>query len=189
MRVWGTHPPERIQGFVLSPYFHLLRATPRARRTPSSRGTCSPRSPRARSGPATSIRRCSPTSRTPPPGREAADDPLLQALARDALAPDLTYARAAKVLRTAYAPSFFVLSFHGLDVVGHAFHRYAHPEAFGDVAAEDARRYGRVLDRYASLVERWVGELEQDLGPGTCSSSSPATGWRRCRSGAGSWAR
>jgi len=23
--LWGTHPPERIAGFVLSPYFHLLR--------------------------------------------------------------------------------------------------------------------------------------------------------------------
>ena len=90
---------------------------------------------------------------------------MLQALARDAVAPDLTYARAAEVLHKAYAPSLLVISFHGYDVAGHAFYRYAHPEAFGDVAAEDARRYGRVLGRYASLVERWVGEIERDLGP------------------------
>ena len=50
-------------------------------------------------------------------------------------------------------------------MAGHAFYRFAHPEAFGNVAAEDARRYGRVLGRYASLVERWVGQIERDLGP------------------------
>ena len=32
--------------------------------------------------------------------------------------------------------------------------------------AEDARRYGRVMDRYASLLERWVSDLERGLGPG-----------------------
>jgi hypothetical protein len=28
VRVWGTHPPQNVQGFVLSPYFHLLRHDP-----------------------------------------------------------------------------------------------------------------------------------------------------------------
>ena len=39
------------------------------------------------------------------------------------------------MLHKAYAPSLLVVSFHGYDVAGHAFYRYAHPEAFGDVAA------------------------------------------------------
>jgi predicted AlkP superfamily phosphohydrolase/phosphomutase len=77
----------------------------------------------------------------------------------------LTYERAAEVLRRAYSPSLLVISTHGYDLAGHVFYRYAHPEAFGDVGSEEARRYGRVLGRYAALVERWVGEIERDLGP------------------------
>jgi predicted AlkP superfamily phosphohydrolase/phosphomutase len=69
------------------------------------------------------------------------------------------------VLFPAYAPSLLVVSFHGYDVAGHLFYRYAHPEAFGDVRADEARRYGHVLERYASLVERWVADLERQLRP------------------------
>jgi hypothetical protein len=166
VRVWGTHPPEKIRGFVVSPYFHLLRGDPER-----AAGAVFPRDLL----PEIAARAVGPGDLDPALLAELADaapaaarplhDPLLQALARDAVAPDLTYARAARVLHKAYAPSLLVLSFQGYDVAGHLFYRYAHPEAFGDVGAEDARRYGRVLGRYASLVERWVGEVERDLGP------------------------
>jgi hypothetical protein len=102
----------------------------------------------------------------PSAGGSPLDDPKLEALATQALAPDLSYARAAGVLRGAYDPSFLVVSFQGYDVAGHAFYRYAHPEMFGDVPEEDVRRYGRVLDRYAALLGRWVGEQAQGLRPG-----------------------
>ena len=73
------------------------------------------------------------------------------------------------MLRKAYDPLASSSStFHGSTWSGTRSYRFAHPEAFGDVAAEDARRYGRVLDRYASLVEPVVGEIERDLGPATC---------------------
>jgi arylsulfatase A-like enzyme len=98
------------------------------------------------------------------PAAAPLDDPPLRVLAANAVAPDLTYARVTEVLRRAYSPALLVVSFHGYDAAGHAFYRYAHPEAFGDVSPEEARRYGRVLDRYASLVERWVREIERDLG-------------------------
>ena len=84
-------------------------ATPSARRAPSSRGTCSPRSRARAVGP----RDLDPAlladlADAAAPAAKPLDDPLLRALARDALAPDLTYARAAEVLRKAYAPSLLV---------------------------------------------------------------------------------
>jgi predicted AlkP superfamily phosphohydrolase/phosphomutase len=165
VRVWGTHPPETIRGFVVSPYFHLLLDDKER-----GRGTVFPRDLLPEIG----ARAVAPEDLDPALLADLADaafpaaldDALVRELAEGALAPDLTYARAADVLRQAYAPSLLVVSFHGYDLAGHVFYRYAHPAAFGNVRADEARRYGRVPGRYASLVERWVGELEKDLGPG-----------------------
>jgi len=166
VQVWGTHPPETIRGFVVSPYFHLLRGDPER-----AAGAVFPRDLL----PEIAARAVGPRDLDPAlladlagaaaPTATPLGDPSIQALAGGAVAPDLTYARAAQVLSKAYAPSLLVLSFHGYDRAAHSFYRYAHPEAFGDVAAEDVRRYGRILGRYASLVEKWVGEVERDLGP------------------------
>jgi predicted AlkP superfamily phosphohydrolase/phosphomutase len=166
VRIWGTHPPETIRGFVLSPYFHALREDPER-----VAGTLHPpgllAEVRARAlGPddvdTVLLRELADI----PPGVSPLEDPALNLLAAQALAPDLSYARAAGVLRGAYDPPFFVISFHGYDVAGHAFYRYAHPELFGNVPDEEVRRYGRVLDRYASLLGQWVGEQAQGLRPG-----------------------
>jgi Type I phosphodiesterase / nucleotide pyrophosphatase len=165
VRVWGTQPPETIRGFVVSPYFHRLLGDP-----VRAAGTVFPRDLLPEIGArAVSPRDLDPAlladladAATP----NALDDPLMRTLAEESLAPDLTYARAAQVLRQAYHPSLLVVSFHGYEAAGHVFYRYAHPDAFGNVSAEEARRYGRVPARYASLVERWVGEIEKDLGPG-----------------------
>ena len=182
VRVWGTHPPETIRGFVLSPYFHLLHGDPARAAETLYPGDLLPE---------VAARAVGPRDLDPALLADLAeatsplDDPLLHALAEDALAPDLTYARAAEVLRRAYTPSLFVVSFHGYDLAGHAFYRYAHPEAFGNVGADEARRYGRVLDRYASLVERWVGDIEREAGPGdllvvvSAHGLAPVPLWRR----------
>jgi predicted AlkP superfamily phosphohydrolase/phosphomutase len=166
VRVWGTYPPETIRGFVVSPYFHLLHGDPER-----AAGTVFPRDLL----PEIAARVVGPRDLDPvlladladaaAPASAPLDDPLLRALAERSLAPDLTYARVAQVLRQAYAPSLLVVSFQGYDAAGHLFYQYAHPEAFGNVSADEARRYGRVLSRYASLVERWVGEIERGLGP------------------------
>jgi predicted AlkP superfamily phosphohydrolase/phosphomutase len=165
VRVWGTHPPETIRGFVLSPYFHALLADP-----VRAAGTVFPRDLL----PEIEARAVSPRDVDPAlladladaAAPSALDDPLMRTLAEESLAPDLTYAHAAQVLGQAYHPSLLVVSFHGYEAAGHVFYRYAHPEAFGNVSADEARRYGRVPSRYASLVERWVGDIEKDLGPG-----------------------
>jgi hypothetical protein len=183
VRVWGTHPPETIRGFILSPYFHVLRGDPER-----AAGALFPRDLL----PEVVARAVAPRDLDPALLSDLAeapstplDDPLLLALAEDALAPDLTYVRAAEVLRRAYTPSLLVMSLHGYDLAGHTFYRQAHPEAFGNVGTEEARRYGRVLDRYASLVERWVGEIERELGPGdvlvvlSAHGLAPVPLWRR----------
>jgi hypothetical protein len=184
--VWGTHPPETIRGFVVSPYFYVLHDDPER-----AAGAVFPRDLlseiRAR---AVSPRDLDPALLTdlaaaPAPAAAPLDDPLIRALAEGSLAPDLTSARAAQVLRQAYAPALLVVSFQGYDAASHLFYRFAHPEAFGNVSADDARRYGRVLGRYASLVERWVGDLEKDLGPGDVlvvlsgHGLAPTPLWRR----------
>ncbi len=161
VRVWGTHPPEAIHGFVVSPYFHLLRGDPER-----AASTLHPRELL----PEISARAVEPSQvdpallRTllgPPPMAATPQAAALRQLAEDALAPDLTYARAAEVLRQAYDPSLLVVSFHGYDSAGHVFYRYAHPEAFGNVDPEEARRYGGVLGGYATLLTRWAGATEK----------------------------
>jgi predicted AlkP superfamily phosphohydrolase/phosphomutase len=166
VRVWGTHPPEKIRGFVVSPYFHLLAHDPvRARGTVYPADLLAEIEARAVSPADVDPSLLGELTEVTVPPTAPLDDPLLRQLAAEALAPDLTYERAADVLRPAYDPALFVIAFHGYDVAGHAFYRYAHPEAFGDVSPEDARRYGPVLNRYASLLARWVTGLERTLDP------------------------
>ena len=102
--------------------------------------------------------------RTPTAGEE--DERLRRRLVEEALAPDLTYQRAGALLRSAYDPPFFATYFYGLDVVGHAFLPFARPGLFGNVDADDARRYGRVVERYATLVGESVTELVERRRPG-----------------------
>ncbi len=188
VRLWGTYPPEQGQGFTLSNYFHLFRDD-KAR----AEGTLQPpdllpevRARAVRSGevdPAL-LAEFVDTAASDPPGA-----PWRRELVDRALAPDLTYRRAGLVLRAAYDPPFFASYFYGLDVVGHAFYRYAHPERFGDVSAAESRRFRRVLDRYAALLGQWVGESGQGLRPGEVLivvsgyGMEPVPLWRRLLAG------
>lgn len=162
VRLWGTYPTERVQGFMLSPYFHLLRDDPTRAAT-----TLFPpdllKEAQARMVRASEV--------DPAFLAEFVDDPgpggsWRRALVEEALAPDLTYQRAGSLLRSVYDPPFFATYVNGLDVASHAFLRFAHPDRFGDVRPADVRRFGRVLDRYQALVGQWVGELAQGLRPG-----------------------
>ncbi|MCI4355163.1 MAG: alkaline phosphatase family protein, partial [Thermoplasmata archaeon] len=111
--------------------------------------------------------------------------PWRRELVQRALAPDMTYQRAGALLRSAYDPPFFATYFYGLDIVGHSFLRYAHPEVFGNVPQKEARRYGHVIDRYLTLLSQWVGDLERGLRPGeillvvSAYGMEPAPLWRR----------
>jgi predicted AlkP superfamily phosphohydrolase/phosphomutase len=167
VRVWGTHPPETVKGFVLSPFFHATWRDP-AR----SAGTLHPSDlvdeVRARAVSAADVDPAllrelgSPAEKAVSP----LDDPLVRRLAEESLAPDLTYERAADVLRQAYDPTLLVVAFQGYDLAGHVFFRYAHPEAFGNVSPDEQRRYGRVLSGYAGLLARWVAEIDRGRRPG-----------------------
>jgi predicted AlkP superfamily phosphohydrolase/phosphomutase len=162
VRLWGTYPTERVQGFMLSPYFHLLRDDPT--RAP---GTLFPpdlmKEAQARAVRAPEV---DPALLAEFVGDPAQGGPWRRALVEEALAPDLTYQRAGTLLRAAYDPPFFATYVYGLDVAGHAFFRFAHPDRFGDVRPAEVRRFGHVLDRYQALVGQWVGEIAQGLRPG-----------------------
>ena len=186
VRVWGTHPPEAVKGFVLSPFFHATRGE-----AARAAGTLHPRElaeeVRARAvsaadlDPALLRELVSPGEKAP----ALLADPLVKRLAEESLAPDLTYERAADVLRHAYDPSLLVVTFQGYDLAGHAFFRYAHPEAFGNVSPDEQRRYGRVLPGYAGLLARWATEIDRGRRPGDVllvvsgHGLAPTPLWRR----------
>ena len=161
VRFWGTHPPERVKGFMLSHTFHHPPGGPaRAAEVlhpPDLLNEVWARMVEPQLVP-TQLVDDFVDSSVPGSVREW---PWRHELVERGLAPDLTYHRAGSVLRAAYDPPFFATYFYGLDVVGHAFLRYAEPDRFGDVRPEEVRRYGRVLDRYESLVDEWVGESLQ----------------------------
>jgi predicted AlkP superfamily phosphohydrolase/phosphomutase len=167
VRVWGTHPPEAIRGFVLSPYFHVLRGEPARAATTLYPGDLLEELRSRAVGPAdVDPALLHELAEPEAPGEDPLRDPLLQRLAEESLAPDLTYQRAADALRLAYDPALLVVAFQGYDLAGHAFYRHAHPEAFGNVTPAEQRRFGRVLGSYAGLLARWVGDLERGLQPG-----------------------
>ncbi len=164
VRLWVTHPVERVRGFMLSPRFHL--------RSPAEKAADLLHPPDLLAEVQAQRVRGEDVDRAlvsefidvaVPPGPE--DDALRRELVEQALAPDLTYRRAGSMLREAYDPPFFAMYFYGLDVVGHAFLPFAHPGFFGNVEAEAARRYGRVIERYMTLVGEWVVDLVEHRRP------------------------
>jgi predicted AlkP superfamily phosphohydrolase/phosphomutase len=163
VRLYGTHPAEQIQGFMLSNYFHLVRRDPALARQslfPSDLLA----EVQARALEASELDRALVASFVERPADAERDGvPWRRELLERALAPDLTYERAGRVLRAAYDPPFFATSFYGLDVVGHAFLRFAQPEDFGDVPEAQLRRYGAVLERYLALLGERVAALSDTL--------------------------
>ena len=187
VRMWGTFPAERVQGFLMSPYFHLLRDDPAHAADTLFPGQLLPevaaRAVRPEDVDKALLLEFVDAS------AESDSFPWRRELVERALAPDLTYQRAGAVLRSAYDPPFFATYVYGLDVVGHAFLRFAQPERFGDVRPDEVRRYGRVLDRYLSLVGQWLFEAERSLGPDdvlvvvSAYGMEPVPLWRRLLAG------
>jgi predicted AlkP superfamily phosphohydrolase/phosphomutase len=185
VRFWGTYPTEKVQGFMLSSAFDQLwhdrsRAAgclypPDLLAEVEGRVVEPDDVDRAQVGQFIDMSVDLPHDRVP----------WRRDLVERALAPDLTYQRAGTVLRAAYDPPFFATRFYGLDVVGHAFMRFARPDSFGDVSPAEIRRYGHVLDRYLGLLSEWVGEAERSLRPGEILlvvsgyGMEPAPLWRR----------
>jgi predicted AlkP superfamily phosphohydrolase/phosphomutase len=188
VRVWGTHPPQNVQGFMLSPYFHLLRHDKVRAGEALHPAELLPEAA-ARGVEAEDVDRALVSRfvdlQAQVPGDVA---PWRRELVERALVPDITYERAGAVLRQAYDPPFVVTCYQGMDVVGHAFTRFAKPERFGDVSGPEVRRYGAVVDRYAALLSERVGEAAAALRPGDILlvvsgyGMEPARLWRRALS-------
>lgn len=164
VRFWGTHPPERVQGFMLSNHFHRMREAPQAALALYPPDLFAEVANRAVGPEDVDPALVSQFVDLSVKGGE--DQGWRRDLVERAIAPDLSYQRAGAVLRAAYDPPFFATYFYGLDVVGHAFTRYAQPDRFGDVAPDDARRFGRVIDQYTAFLGQWIGEAEKGLAPG-----------------------
>jgi predicted AlkP superfamily phosphohydrolase/phosphomutase len=185
VRGWGTYPPERIQAFMLSPYFHLFQHDP-ARAADAVHPRDLAPELRARAVDAADIDRALIAPFIDFTVDFPGDDlPWRRELLEEALAPDLTYQRGGAVLRAAYDPPFFATYYRGLDVVGHTFLRFARPDAFGDVRPEERRRYGNVMDAYAAFLAQAVGELAQSVRPDEILivvsgyGMDPLPAWRR----------
>ncbi len=183
VRFWGTHPPEKIRGFMLSNHFQRLSREGRASEALFPPDLVELLDERlvapADVDPALLAGFVDLSVDLPDDGAWRRD------LVDRALAPDMTYQRAGAVLRAAYDPPFFASYFYGLDVVGHAFTRYARPERFGDVPPEEVRRFGQVVERYAAFLGQWVADLEGGLRPGEVLfvvsgyGIEPVPWWRR----------
>jgi predicted AlkP superfamily phosphohydrolase/phosphomutase len=78
---------------------------------------------------------------------------------------DARYREVAFRLRDEYHPRFFSVRYEGLDRAGHAFLRFALPDAFGDVTDQERQRYGTLLDEHYAYVDAEVGRAMAELGP------------------------
>jgi predicted AlkP superfamily phosphohydrolase/phosphomutase len=164
VRLWATHPVERVRGFMLSPRLHQGVALARPAHLLHPRDLMAEVAGQVVS--AADVDRALVSEfvdASVPAGPD--DERLRRILVEEALAPDFTYERAAAVLRSAYDPPFFVTYYYGLDVVGHAFLRFAQPGLFGNVDPDSARRYGRVVERYATLIGERVADMAERRRP------------------------
>ena len=107
VRGWGTYPPERIQGFMLSPYFHLFQDDP-ARAADALHPRDLAPEVRARAFDGADVDRALLAPFIDFTAEVPQDElPWRRELVDRALAPDLTYQRGGAVLRAAYDPPFF----------------------------------------------------------------------------------
>jgi predicted AlkP superfamily phosphohydrolase/phosphomutase len=166
VRVFATWPVEPLAGFMLSPYHQASGAPGEA----ASRNLHPPDLQ-----PEVDVRGVQPQdldrallAEFVDPAVEVPADEVPEGAADllpRALAADLTFQRAAEVLRAAYDPPLFIGYHYGLDRVGHVFTRFAHPEHFGNVSPEAVRKYGRVTERYAALLGDWADAEARALEP------------------------
>jgi len=163
VRLPGTHPVEKVQGFMVSDYLHVVSKARLAEAVSpiAFADEVAAKITRPEDVDRSLLSEFLDVTMIPPDDRV----PWRRDLVERALAPDLTALRAGSVLRAAIDPPFFATYFFGLDPVGHTFLRFARPEDFGDVGPEDVRRYGGVVDRYVAFLMRFVGDLAAGLRP------------------------
>ncbi len=78
---------------------------------------------------------------------------------------DRMYERVAAALQQETRPDFSAVRYRELDVAGHRFLRYAMPGSFGDVSAEERRRFGPLLENAYARADAMIGRALAALGP------------------------
>jgi predicted AlkP superfamily phosphohydrolase/phosphomutase len=79
---------------------------------------------------------------------------------------------------------FFAVYFYGLDTVGHAFTRYAHPQLFPGTSSEDVAVFGKIIEKYAIWIDteigKYLGKSDEQTAVILCSDHGmgPWTGAR-----------
>ena len=182
VRFWGTHPPERVQGFMLSHTFHLPPSGPEhvadVLHPRDLLNEVWARVVEPQVVPAQLVSefvdlRSRAVAATGPGGASwwsGRWPPTSRTTARARCCARPTTRRSSRRTSTGSTWSATRSS------------RFAEPDRFGDVRPEEVRRYGRVADRYASLLDEWVGETAAVAAArATCCSWSRATAWSRCR--------
>ncbi len=186
VRVWGTHPPETVRGFVLSPYFHLLRRDPERAAT-----TLYPRDlldevRRAPSGRATSTPRCCATWRRrtrratrPSPTRSSRVSPRSRSHPTSRTSGRPTCCARPTTPRSSWWPSTATTS----PATRSSATRTPRPSATSPPRTSAATAACSPATPASS--ERWVGELEREMRPGDVllvvsgHGLAPSPLWRR----------
>ncbi len=166
VRLPGTHPVEKVRGAMVSEYFSVV---PRERLAEAIQPDTLVGEVAAKISDPADVERGLPLELADavPKGEAPAGDPVpwRRELVARALAPDLSTLRVSAMLKAALDPPFCASYFFGFDVVGHSFLRYAQPQRFGNVSAEEVRSYGRIVDSYAAFLARIVSDAATNLGP------------------------
>jgi predicted AlkP superfamily phosphohydrolase/phosphomutase len=78
---------------------------------------------------------------------------------------DRLYDRLRDALTATHPVQVSLMRFQSPDPIGHYFLRYAMPSRFGDVSADDQRRYGGMLEAHYAIVDDAIGRAIGDLRP------------------------
>ncbi len=84
---------------------------------------------------------------------------------REAGRTDRVYDRIAQTLQSDRPTEVTVTRYGSLDPIGHYFLRYAEPSQFGNVTADERRRFGSVLEDHYRLMDDAIGRAIAALGP------------------------
>lgn len=98
-------------------------------------------------------------------GRPADPESEDEAALRQILVSTRTYHHSALRLMREYRPRVAAVYYEGMDTVAHLFMRYAPPRLPG-VRPEEVERWGAVVDRFAKIQDRLLGEAVREAGEG-----------------------
>lgn len=80
---------------------------------------------------------------------------------------DTFYRDAANMLRERLRPDLMVLYLKGIDRIEHHFWKWREPRYFPDVSADEARKFGDVIDRYYEFTDALLGGVLRQVDPDT----------------------